>query len=1056
MQFKLSSILYWVLLCGISLSTSASEYWQSLKQDEIVSYEKRYIAPQKAAFFQLDLSDLEKQLQYAPHEFDWAQKSNFVEIELPTPDNTLERFKVWESPIMAEGLAKKFPNIKTYVAKGIDDPRKTARLDISHKGFHGMILGGGNAIFIDPYTMDDTEHYTVYYKKDYQASEDKIFECWNEEVKNESQDLYKDATTVIGEELRVYRLAVSATIEYTAFHGGTVEDGLAAVVTTINRVVGIYRNDLAISMELVENNDLLIFVDEDEFDNNSSGLLINQNTLITNQTIGIDAYDIGHIFSTGGGGQASIGSVCIEGNKAKGVTGISNPIGDPFDIDYVAHEIGHQFGAYHSFNGNISACSGNRWAASAYEPGSGSTIMGYPGICGNQNLQPNADAYFHATSQAEIVYYTTNPAANGSECPQIIETGNTAPTVDVSMAANHVIPIGTPFELTGAGADADGNESLTYCWEEWDKGPPGHPNDPVGDAPIFRSFNPSESPTRIFPQMSDILNNTQSIGELLPTYERNMLFRLTVRDNHESAGGHISDLTLVQVKESAGPFAITSPNESATWLFGETASITWEVANTDAAPINCAEVDILVSTNGGQTFDYALAENLPNNGTAEIVIPTDFDLASNNARIKLKCSDNIFFDINDAPLQLTGPFVSVASETTQVGVCSGGSNTFLINVDVVEAEPEAVTLVAENLPPGAGIIFSENPVVPPAQVQATIEVVGSIMSQETIFNIMGESNLQTMPLSIDLVIQDAEMDGPMLVSSPPDGMQNVQTGTTFSWFEVEEANTYTFELASSPGFGEDILEIQAGIDTTTYTPIYALEDGKVYYWRVSPQNACATNELSALAAFGTISTGNNPSLVVAMEFCAFAETTTDIGAGFLSVSDDNAPEEISYVLRSVPLNGSLWNANTLLGIGDHFTQADINETKLYYKHENPNILQDVFMYDVVDVNGGWLPNQIFAIDFCSVGIDELNANTFKVYPNPTNTHLMVDCWVEDASQDLELELVNSMGQVVVYKNINVVVQGQNLVTIDVKDLVEGVYFCRSNLTNVQQKVVVIH
>ena len=315
--------------------------------------------------------------------------------------------------------------------------------------------------------------------------------------------------------LRIYRLACAATAEYTAYFGGTVPAGLAAIVTAINRVTGVYESELGIRLELVAGNDLIVYMNTgtEPYSNGNPTALLTQNQANLDAVIGSTNYDIGHVFSTAGGGLAGVGVACVAGIKAMGETGTYPPVGDAFYIDYVAHEIGHQFGASHSFNSSTNACGGgNRCATTAYEPGSGSTIMSYAGICSTDNLQSHSGAYFHSASLEQILSYTTTGA--GGSSTSVTSTSNGAPAV--SAGPNYTIPMGTPFTLTATGSDPN-TESLTYCWEERDLGPSiklGTPDN--GSSPLFRSFNPTTSPARTFPQLSDILNHTTTPGEMLP------------------------------------------------------------------------------------------------------------------------------------------------------------------------------------------------------------------------------------------------------------------------------------------------------------------------------------------------------------------------------------------------------------------------------------------------------------------------------------------------------------------------------------------------------------
>src|SRR5690606_18588110 len=281
------------------------------------------------------------------------------------------------------------------------------------------------------------------------------------------------------------------------------------------------------------------------------------------------------------------------------------PTGDVFYVDYVAHEMGRQFGATHTLNSTPSSfCSGNRSAGTAYDPGLGSTIMAYAGICGADNIQGNSDDYFHVGSFVQIRAYTES--GSGNNCPVKTPTGNAPPVADATQGANWVIPIGTPFELTGSAIDSD-DDDLTYCWEEYDLGPAGSPNNPSGNAPIFRSFDPVSTPSRVFPRWFDIVNNTQTQGEILPSYARNLRFRLTVRDGH--GGVHYDEAELLSVA-AVGPFQVTYPNAlGIVWQAGTNETVTWNVNGTNGAPVNCANVDILLSTDGGFTYPHAILLN---------------------------------------------------------------------------------------------------------------------------------------------------------------------------------------------------------------------------------------------------------------------------------------------------------------------------------------------------------------------------------------------------------------------------------------------------------------
>ncbi|MBS4036215.1 MAG: T9SS type A sorting domain-containing protein [Ignavibacterium sp.] len=640
------------LFCSILLLTSISfaqtsrlELWHDVEESSIQLIGEKLIIPQNYRTVKLDLQKFGNLLNNAPLEKNVSLKNSTSVIELPTPDGKINSYYFVESPVMEDELQAIYPEIRTYVGIGIDDEYAWVRFDFTPHGFHAMVRSVNGSYFIDPHNHGDIENYISYFvadyiKEDFERTCEVIIEG---NILDEMNFLLEGGIeTPTGPQLRTYRLACAATGEYTQFHGGTVALGLAAVVTAVNRVTGVYETELAIRMVLVANNNLIIYTDPntDPYSNFNGGTMLGQNISNLSSVIGNANFDIGHVFSTGGGGVAYLGVVCTS-NKAGGVTGLPQPIGDPFYIDYVAHEMGHQFGAHHTFNGSAGSCSGsNRNPATAYEPGSGSTIMAYAGICSPQNLQNFSDPHFHVASFDQIVAYTN--FGSGSGCPVVTNTGNNAPVVTVP-AGGFAIPINTPFALTGSAVDPD-NDPLTYSWEEWDLGPAGHPNSPSGDAPIFRVFNPVSTPTRTFPRIQNLLNNTQTIGEILPSYSRNLRFRLVARDNRPAGGGVDYAQINYTVSNAAGPFLVTYPNTNVIIPGLSPIAVTWNVANTNASPVNVSNVNILLSVDGGNTYAYTLASNTPNDGTEVVILP---DNETNTARIKVEAVGNVFFDISN-------------------------------------------------------------------------------------------------------------------------------------------------------------------------------------------------------------------------------------------------------------------------------------------------------------------------------------------------------------------------------------------------------------------------
>ncbi len=673
--------------------------WQFVDEDSIVSSGgERQIIPQVYRTARVNEDALRRVLATAPLEFTQEAKINDATLSVPTPDGTFWRFRIVESPIMETTLAEQYPEIKTYRGQGIDQPSATARFDVTPAGFHGLILSERGTIYVDPYAKGDTTNYIIYFKSDYRNDAKAAFSCYFSEDEKAPQSLSHlgSPEVVNGTILRTYRLALAATGEYTAFTGGTVATALAAMTTTVNRVDGIYEREVAARMVLVANENLIIYTNAgtDPYTNSSGTTMLGQNQTNLDAVIGSANYDIGHVLSTGGGGVASLGVVCSPSSKARGVTGSSSPVGDGFDVDYVAHEMGHQFGGFHTFNGTVSNCGGgNRSSSAAYETGSGSTIMAYAGICGSQDLQPHSDDYFHVKSLEQIAAFI-----GGTSCDVETSTGNSVPAVTVGGSVT--IPKGTPFTLTAAGSDPNG-DALTYCWEEYDLGPSSPPDtDADGIArPIFRSFNPASSTSRTFPKMSDVLNNTSTFGEALPAISRTMSFQVTIRDNRSGGGGINTATKQVIVNASAGPFLVSQPNTTVIWAGGTQQTVTWDVANTSSAPVNAANVNISLSTDGGNTFPVVLAASTPNDGNEVVTVP---NTPTTSARVKVAAVANVFFDTSNANFTITPsapPAYQGFLDAAGCGIITGwawdaNSPSALINVDIFDGTALVTTIPA--------------------------------------------------------------------------------------------------------------------------------------------------------------------------------------------------------------------------------------------------------------------------------------------------------------------------------------------------------------------------
>ncbi len=636
-----------MLVAFSTMGYSQRGFWSVTNDEKLSSLEKleRGSIPKQYQLFHLNVDGLKQALLQAP-EINSGIPSNVV-ISFPNPDGKMEQFRVFESSVLEKELQDRHPELRSFVAKGIDNPALTMHLSSTLFGVHGMVRGNGETYYIDPYT-DNLQNYIVYKKSSLTRPENKTpFTCETDqsEAHEHTSDFAYQSFANDGV-LRTYRMAMTCTIEYSAFHvnraglsGGTLEQKKTAVLNamgvTVTRLNSVYEIDAAVRMVLVANNEDIIFIDSDSFNNNSPGTFLNQIQAVVDAIIGVGNYDIGHGNCTSDSGVARLASVC-SADKARGITGQPNPVGDPFDIDYVAHEVGHQFGATHTFN---NACGGNRTGSTAVEPGSGSTVMAYTGIC-PPNVQSNSDAYFHAVSLAQMFSFVQT----GGACATITTTGNIPPVI--APLSNYTIPKGTAFILKGNGTDANG-DALTYTWEQTNPGASTSTATAATTAsvPNFRSVAPSASPNRYMPALSSVLaGNLAPTWEVIPNVARTMNFALTARDNRANGGQTARQNMTVTFDGSTGPFRVTSQGVSGqNFAPNSSQTVTWDVAGTTASPISTANVNIWLSTDGGQTFTTPLALNTPNDGSEDITIPNQAILFG---RIMVEAVNNIYYAVN--------------------------------------------------------------------------------------------------------------------------------------------------------------------------------------------------------------------------------------------------------------------------------------------------------------------------------------------------------------------------------------------------------------------------
>ncbi len=654
-------------LTGFSFAQPGKLFWSATakRPDAVTFANKQTIVNPR--LYHLDVNALKQDLVNVKQRFSLSDAAAVI-MKFPNADGQFEQFRIQESSNMDPQLAAQYPEIKSYVGQGIENPSSTLYISLSPLGLQSMVIRADqSAEFIEPYTTD-LSAYAVYRKSDKMASmtpfECKVIDDHKAEITTglASRPNADDST------LRTFRLAVSCTGEYTAYFGGTKALALAAINNTMTRVNGVFEKDFAIRMVLIANTDAVIYTNAstDPYTTNYNSQL--QNTLTS--VIGEANYDVGHLFvrASNNGNAGCIGCVCVNGSKGSAFTAATIPTGDLFDIDYVAHEMGHQFGANHTFSFS------NEGTGANMEPGSGSTIMGYAGIT-SQDVQPNSDAYFHAFSIQQV---TNN--VKSKTCQINTATGNAVPTANAGL--DYTIPRSTPFVLTGSGTDANG-DALTYNWEQFDNaastatGANSAASATRTSGPTFRSYNSTTLPVRYFPNLSRVLAGatttagTEITVEALPSVARTMNFRLTVRDNRAGGSANNSDDMIVTVNGTAGPFTVNSPNTAVSFPGGSSQTITWSVAGTTANGVNCANVDILLSTDGGNSWTTLLAAT-PNDGTEAVIIP---NTPGNTNRIMVRGTNHIFFDVSNTNFTITSGSTDTIAPTAPTLSASGTTQT---------------------------------------------------------------------------------------------------------------------------------------------------------------------------------------------------------------------------------------------------------------------------------------------------------------------------------------------------------------------------------------------
>ena len=857
MQKKLCNLTILTLLLLFVNQFSAQNFWSVSEQSKNSFqkkdvYQKEYF-PTSYQLLNLKLTAFQKVLKK-------SSTQNKTLIYLPNKSGVLNRFLVRETSNFETALQLRFPEIKSHTAIGLDDSTAIAKISIGYDGLHAVISSKYEATtYIDPYSKDKN-NYIVYSRLDL-PKEEQDFQCLVEDnVKQVASEPIFNRLVNDGK-LRTYRLAVVCSGEYAQFHinrqgiasSATDEDKKAVVLSAMNtsltRINGVFEKDLGVKMVLVENNTNIIFLDAntDGITDGTANTMINEVQGICDLQIGTANYDIGHIFSIGGSGLAGLGVVCRDGQKARGVTGISSPVNDPYDIDYVVHEIGHQFGATHTQNNNC-----NRTNATAIEPGSGSTIMGYAGICNPNVLSvgdatSNSDDYFHTVSISQIqsIIQTTG------SCATLTDTNNATPTANAG--SDYTIPKSTPFKLTGEADDADGLGTLSYNWEQIDNEigeimPPAETN---SGGPMFRSLPSKTVAYRHFPELaknSGVGGIGSSPWEVLPSVARELNFAFTVRDNNVGGGSTARDDVKITVADVAA-FTVTSQASDVTWDVESTQTINWTKSTTDIAPINCEFVNIRLSKDGGVTFPVVLLANTPNDGTQDIVIPNE---VATNAKIMVEAVGNIFYTINSGVITVnsTEPTFIFTNTTGDLSACNVSEETvsYTLNLDFINNYSETVSFSSAGNSLNSQVSFTPETVSEDGNVVVTISSLNGVNPIDYAINITatGGNVVQNLVLNLDV---NSPTFGALTLTSPEDNKTDALIAPVLTWQEDDNATSYDIEISTTSNFSNIIA---SGSSNTNSFNSPALEQESVFYWRVKAKNSCGEGSYSIAFSFTTL------------------------------------------------------------------------------------------------------------------------------------------------------------------------------------------------------------
>lgn len=997
---------------------------------------------------------------------------NKIIFSLPNAYGVIEEFELTESSNFEPELQAKYTDIRSFSGRGITDKNAILKLSISPQGIQTMLFRDGKEEeYIEPYT-DDKLTYAVF--KSQRPSGQLPWNCYTQDQQLSSalNQIVTDLPITIarsGGNLKILRLALSCNGEYANYFGATPTTAdreqrvLSAYNATLTRCNGIFEKDLAIHLRLIPTTTSVIYYNPatDPYSTTLAQWNSQLQTTLTN-VIGEANYDIGHMFgSTGGGGNAGcIGCVCNAG-KGSGITSPADgiPQGDNFDIDYVAHEIGHQLGANHTFSMSSEGTGVNK------EVGSGITIMGYAGITA-QDVAPHSIDVFH---QASIAQIQANIETKTCGTTYMIGANNSAPVV--APLSNYTIPISTPFALTGSATDVDG-DLLTYSWEQNDNtttiGTASVASATKATGPNWISFRPTTSPTRLFPQLSTILAGATVTGplpggdaganiEALSSVARTLNFRLTVRDNAPFSAdaarpevGQTSFADMIVTVASTGPFSVTAPNTNVAWAGGSTQTITWAVGSSNIAPVNCPNVKITLSTDGGQTFPTVLAASTPNDGTEALVIPNNL---TTTARIKIEAIGNIFFDISNTNFRITTP--PLCGDPTDLTTTSITATSANIGWTAVA---NAISYTVEYKLNSA----TTWTVLNAAQVTTSASLSGLIPGSAYNWRVTATCAAGAGTAVVANFSTTAACGNPTGLTT-----SGITTTTAnLAWTTVQNATSYRVEYKLNSAATWTTLSAS---QTTTSASLTGLTAGTAYNWRVlatctagpgayvqanftttalscqSPLDN-ATNGTSAGAAvipFNTNVTGLiSPASDI--DYYRFAITR----AGTITITLTTLPANYNVRLRNAAgtqvaiaqRNGT--NNETInytAAVGTYYVEvyganaAANNATRCY-------TLRVALGTAARNNNPGFTRNGDLTVEAGEATVESEAAQSVEVFPNPVSNELQVKLIAIGGNS--VIEVFDLTGKKVATTTINASVSSVSNAKLDISKLAKGIYLVR--------------